>query len=74
MRYPPNFPYLCVGNPSKFRLDILHFLLRHGKQAILTYDLLSRAGCGHGLEPARALHAASDAGFESRTLILLTWL
>lgn len=74
MRYPSNLPYLCVGNHSKFRLDILRFLLRHGKQAILTYGLLFRVGCGHGLEPAKAFHAVSDAGFESRTLILLTWL
>lgn len=66
---------ICVlATIAIFRLDILRLLLRHGKQAILTYDLLFRVGCRHGLEPARAPHAVSDAGFDSRTLILLTWL
>lgn len=66
--------YMYFSEHIKFRLYFFWLLFGRGKQAILTCDLPFRVGRWSRSEPARALHAVSEAGLESRTLILLTWL
>lgn len=70
---PPTFTYHALTIILISRLYFRRFLFRRDEQVLLTGDRLFRVGHWSRLEPARALHAVSEAGFESRTLILLTW-